>query len=1066
MLKKHLTGLLAFLLIFSLFISGAVTQEVASNEDLSETSRREEIEREYVEPEAPENPYDAESSEEPPIVMFGVTPQMEVSKDLVSMTEAREVEVTVTFQEDPDLDQLEWTFGELPFEEWKSFDTDEREYTGDPFIYFVEEPALGEGEGVVEAVVKFDLPYGMTNLSWRVVRVEYPKLIGVYDLAVENLETDEKAQAPIKLNVYDSYRLWEEIIPTIEDIIDEAREELYVEYRPYGQSVEGRDIPFVILAQDETAVNQYQEEFHPQMLEDPASLQEKLDAGDLDDYQIPIWVHNVHPDEAPGVDAQLDLLEMLTTKEEVSFMMTDEDGDEYEVVIDVDEALEELIFLFNITDNPDGRYYNTRGNVHGFDLNRDNAFQTQVEKKALAEEIASWSPVTFLDLHGFVTGFLIEPCTPPHNENYEYDLYLPNALDHAHKMGNAAITNTVYDSYFVPYEAWDWGWDDASIVYCPMYAMTHGALGHTIEMPELNQHGNDALIHIVLGSIDFVMEEKDDLFYNQLEYFRRGVEGIDDRAVDEYFVDPDREPIGRDREPYENFFPDYYVIPVERDLQNNVLEAYRMAEFLIRNGVRVERAQGEVTIENVTYPEGTFIVDMKQAKRGLANALLYDGPDLSDWPAMYAEVAKAFSDLRGFDMDTIRLEEGGSVEGVTEELNEVIIPDSVVSGEAEHYILQNVNNDTLKAVNKMLFEGRTVEMILQTGEDYSWGDFLVAKEDLEEVRDDYYLQAQAFLPGEAIATEKLTNPEVAAFGYQANFVLEQMLGFEIVDLDVANVIADDSGVAHQDSVKSRIDEDGVPYIGVSGYALRTIEWSGLLPGFELGTTSLRHEGLVQADVDTGSLVTGIYNEDEKLYSNSGSWIESVPEDSIILAELIDEEEFFVSGWWPGHEGAQGKPFVIADQVGDAEIILFANDITNRAHPHHQFRMLANAIYGSLLEAGVTEVQPSVELEGALLAKDAWQANATIPFNFKLLDEDGEPLAIEDLTVSVYKGDEEIVQYEEGRGRGAVRYHEHNGNGMVDIDTRDLGLEEGEYSIFVEFFLDGKAKSYRTPLVIR
>lgn len=54
--------------------------------------------------------------------------------------------------------------------------------------------------------------------------------------------------------------------------------------------------------------------------------------------------------------------------------------------------------------------------------------------------------------------------------------------------------------------------------------------------------------------------------------------------------------------------------------------------------------------------------------------------------------------------------------------------------------------------------------------------------------------------------------------------------------------------------------------------------------------------------------------------------------------------FYVAGWWPGHEGAQGKPYIIQDNVGEATITLFANHITNRAHPAHQFRMLANAIY--------------------------------------------------------------------------------------------------------------------------
>ena len=39
-----------------------------------------------------------------------------------------------------------------------------------------------------------------------------------------------------------------------------------------------------------------------------------------------------------------------------------------------------------------------------------------------------------LDLHGFVGPMLIEPCTPPHNPNYEYDLYIKWALAQAEAM--------------------------------------------------------------------------------------------------------------------------------------------------------------------------------------------------------------------------------------------------------------------------------------------------------------------------------------------------------------------------------------------------------------------------------------------------------------------------------------------------------------------------------------------------------------------------------------------------------------------------------------------------------
>ena len=49
-------------------------------------------------------------------------------------------------------------------------------------------------------------------------------------------------------------------------------------------------------------------------------------------------------------------------------------------------------------------------------------------------QITPQHPMIVLDLHGFVNPMLIEPCTPPHNPNYEYDLYIKWALAQAEAM--------------------------------------------------------------------------------------------------------------------------------------------------------------------------------------------------------------------------------------------------------------------------------------------------------------------------------------------------------------------------------------------------------------------------------------------------------------------------------------------------------------------------------------------------------------------------------------------------------------------------------------------------------
>ncbi len=814
-------------------------------------------------------------------------------------------------------------------------------------------PYYCEEDELVKATVNFGLVYDRTNLSGRDVRVRILDLIGNYYLQVEDPAEDKRASEMMTLNVYDSFRTYDQIKPEVMDIFDRAKHDRYLEYQSLGYSVEGREIPFVIITQSEDDVDEYLDDFLPDALEDPASLQEKIDDGTIGDYKIPMWINNVHPDETPGVDAQIDLIEKFATQDYITFKMTDDDygeGEEYEVVLEVDEVLDNIILLFNITNNPDGRYHITRGNVHGFDLNRDYGFQTQVETQAVVENIAKWTPISVLDLHGFVTGFLIEPCTPPHEFNLEYDLYLDNAMGQAHAMGNAGTANTEgfgLDSYFIPRETWDDGWDDGTLSYTPMYAMQHGAMGHTIEMPQLNEMNNTAMIYTVLGAINYVLEDKDDLYYDQLEWFRRGVEGIDAAdEVDDLFVDPDGNPIGRPRDPHDNFFPDYYVIPVEEELQKNTLEAYRMAETLLRNGIRVHKSTDEVTVGDDTYPEGSLVVDMRQAKRGLANAFLYDGPDFTEWANMYAEVVAAYHHLRGFDRYEVR--EEGAFEDSLDEYTEAEMPETVVDGDDDHYILKNVNNDTIKAVNTLLGAGETVEMVMEAGADWVKGDFLVTEAGLDMVEDDFSLEALAVADPDDVDAESIEKPEVAGYGWQAEFVLFEYLGFEEADLEDANVIVDDAGEADDEDIKARV-EDGVPYIGVGGFAAASLEDSELLPGLERETTRFTHEGTLRTEVDTDSVMTGRYMEEEVLYTRHGTYLTDVPATSAVLANLVDDEDFYVAGWWPGYEEAQGSDFIITDDDGDARITLFTGNLTNRAHPRHQFRMLANAIYLSVSE---------------------------------------------------------------------------------------------------------------------
>ncbi|AUD13119.1 X-prolyl-dipeptidyl aminopeptidase [Planococcus sp. MB-3u-03] len=873
---------------------------------------------------------------------------LEVSRSVFSLTEARTVEVSADLGEGVDLEDVEFQFGGKPLSECQQW-TEGQSYNGDPFITVVEEPSFEEGTNQITAVLEFGLLYGTDDLSNRTIRTQYQQFIGDYELALVDSASGEKAAAIVELNVYDEFKFYDELKPAIDDIFEAAEEDAdndrYLEYQTVGKTVEGRDIHFVILARDEAAVDQYLNETLPTALEDPESLIEKLENDTMGDYQVPIWFNNIHPDEVEGVDVQVELLEKFALEDEVKFMNTDGDT-EFEENLNVDEVLDDAIFLYMFTSNPDGRVANTRANAEGFDLNRDNAYQTQVETQQVNEVLSKWTPLSFVDFHGYVDGFLIEPATPPHNPNFEYDLLIDNMMEQANAMGQAGIANSELTSYFIAKDGYGSGWDDMTPAYTAIYAMLHGALGHTIEVPTLSQDGYNALVGSGLGAANYVHDNKDQLYKEQLEIFKRGVDGEDNRAVDEYYVNAAGEVIGRDRGDNENFFPDYYVIPTDDKNQKNALEAYKMADYLIRNGVEVEKTVKPVEVDGVKYPKGTFIVPMDQAKRGLANAMLYEGDNVSDWDAMYDPIVVNFSDLRGFDLEEVRTED--LFDGKTQELEEAVVPTSTIKGNPPKQILENSTNDAIRVVNALLADGKTVEVLTESKGKAEAGDFVVATNDLRAYADDYYFETQVFGNGKNAETEVLEQPSVAATGSaQLNFSLRQ-LGFELTDAADADVIVSDGGSFNAAQVT------GKTFVGIGAPALNAVSKSGLLPGFAYTSTGSRHEGLVKADVAEHPLTAG-YEEQENLYVTTGSWISGVPEGSEVLASFQDSDDFYLAGWWPGYEQAQGQTMAITAEQGETTFNLFANSLAFRAHTEHSYRFLANSIYDAVsVEAEVVE----------------------------------------------------------------------------------------------------------------
>ncbi|CDZ75424.1 Hypothetical protein ING2D1G_1286 [Peptoniphilus sp. ING2-D1G] len=882
--------------------------------------------------------------------------EVKANANEIYLTVEGKIDVEMTFDKEVKAENLQWTLGGKDLSQWKSFNQDTTKFEGEPWIKI--ENLKVEGNKVTATVVN-GLPFGVKAVDKRPYpRWAFMDLIGDFKLEAKESSTGEVASIPVKINAYEGFFTYDEIKPELDKIAGEAKEGRYVQYHSNGKTVEGRELHAMVIAKDKASIDRYLNETKVRAMEDPAQLINEVKSGTYGDYKVPIMLSTPHPDEHPGIDSQMRAIKAFATQDSITFK-TDEGDPEKVAELNVEQVLDNFILVFNLTENPDGRYHNLRHNANGFDLNRDNIYQIQPETIQITEQIAKWHPVMFLDLHGFVKDFLIEPCTPPHEPNFEYDLlmggekgaytkdtvYGVGAIENAKHMGDIAIANTSYSSYIIPMFDYGDGWDDAFLGYTGVFALIHGALGHTIEIPESNLDSVLAHEHTIIGGIDYALKHKDQVFLNQLEIFNRGIKNEDNRSVDTWHIDPNGNQIGRPRGTNQNFFPEYYILPLDRELQKNPLEVYKMVNYFLRNGVEVHQSTQDVVFDGVTYPKGSIVVPMRQALRGYANMTLYDGVDQSAWGAMYAEVVLDFPAMRGFDKVEVR-EEGLFDSKTSKITSPVSIPGTLVNVSTENAVVRNDNVDAIKFVNELLKNGKEVSQVTKASGDVKVGDYVVKTTDLSAIASKYYLNAmedKGNLESKAMVLPKVyltpSGSNYASTTDATRYVLKN-LGFELVDnLSAANTIVDSSG-----QIKSS-EITGKNYIAVGGKPLRALEANKIYPlTTYMAEDGDANEGLLKANYAQDSTISGSYDATDYGYIASGTVITSLPSTAKVISKVSDSSDFYKAGWWPNHDVIKGKAVAAVDKIEDSNVVLFAQDLTNKAHTSHLFRLLANSIY--------------------------------------------------------------------------------------------------------------------------
>ena len=866
----------------------------------------------------------------------------------------------------------------------------------------------------------------------------------------------------VEVKPYASFHTMWEIYDALDELAelgddDASTAKPYVVQNVMGRSTSGYEMPYLIIAKSSAAVENWLDLCERAETE-PEAVQSEIEAGTLE-YQVPVMYSNIHANEAAATDAVMEFAKLLMTEDEIPYtkltgltetgkakldeqrealglhipeLVADKtsylgailpetndltrgvqnsgkvkDFDSYyeqeDVTINVDKLLDGVFFLLVPEENVEGRIYVTRTSSGGYDLNRDNSFQTLPETQNMQHLIATFNPVTLVEFHGQVTSYQFEPCSPPHEPNFEYDLLSEHLMTGGEAMGAAAVANNPdWQSYVIPMRDyltsdeegnafWQYPWDDMSTSYTPQFAMLQGCVSYTVEMPAYSESGRIADTYGMIGLSDYVAAEKESYFMDQLEIYKRCVNNENtDAEVGAWLVDA-ADTKGAEaalfRPAYDGadengqFFPECYIIPLDSAHQTNLQAAYDMIEWLTRNDVKVGITDSAITFKGVTYPAGTMIVSMYQAKRAVANGALYDGTLIRNWTDLYSEGITAFNFTRGFDM--IACAEPAAYETIAAAVGTMLDNENSAAYLADNaksqfigllnadVIIVNASEDSTAAVNALLQAGKTVGMV--TDGAYK-GSFICSYKDYASIESDYVLTAIG-LDGRDISAQKISKAPTVYISGTANVLTPSKSGYvytsrvtsasynyDRMAMDMLNFqTTTDASAADAVIGATKLDasglaavQNGAVYVGYTSSAVKEVNSKLVAVGTE-STSGMDCLGYVVYPNETLVNASYIAEGDNVLYGYGTTYFTELPEGATVLVQRNGSEpmEGFLNGDDESYNnfinGVMGFSYEGKDKNGnDVNITLFANTMTNKAHQRDEYAYISNAIFAGLL----------------------------------------------------------------------------------------------------------------------
>lgn len=756
-----------------------------------------------------------------------------------------------------------------------------------------------------------------------------------------------------------------------------------------GRSTEGRDLYLVTVTAPEREQDTARQSAWRELIRsDPAAAAQDEEL--LAQYKTPVWItSNIHGNEWEGTDAAMRMIEHLATAP----------------LDEVGSTLRNNRLYFSLSLNPDGRTDATRATALGLDPNRDLITNRTPETLSFVRTAQALQAVYAADFHGYTGVLQVEPCGPPHGSNYEYDLYLPHnyamALQIEQDVVEADIPGNTYldiDSgqvvrentgaatahIKIPYRDTPSGWDDFPPIFTAQYAAFYGAITSTIELPlgrgaaggrqtpERAAVNTEVAYRTMTSMVDYMDDATNarEMLAAQIEVFRRGAAGEPKDALTEEDVaavpGPDQWKdlwdVADDQEPVD--LPRAYVIPVGEG-QRSTSDARDLVRQLLLHDIEVGTLDAATTVGGTTYPAGSFVVDMHQPLKGLANSLLDLGDDISDKvPTMYDVSAWSYSYLWGATVDKVG-EVTDAPLGATTPLGSLgaralRLPAAAttfeVAGVADHQLL-----------NALLEESVPVAMLPDGSAVVGAADHASVEAAAEELDVEVRRATRADLAAlEDPATKALSDLRIAYVGTQDDRLSLGELGFDdlvqvsastleedptlLDDVDVlwvAAAFAPADGSRARAAVEAFLGGGGA-LLGRTNQAFAAASSFGLLEGTVV-SGNRSGNGIVAVDTPEGSVLAP-YAQDSSFIYPAYSFTDLG--DGVRVEQRYDAEDPFRAGHWRatdatnGPDAAAGQASVVSsvDEATGAKALVFGTSVFFRTHPKGLLGQAARALH--------------------------------------------------------------------------------------------------------------------------